>query len=229
MPGETTSGFEFFANTCLQRTMISTYVFAGRQLFLPARALAVSGPVSMRTNDVEDLDDAPEIEDAEGVHPRPGDRRPLHRGVEGGARHPEGAGEPRTRRTPSNCLLVVGLPASDTSDSPHTQSDDIEVGGQRGPRGARPACATSSSRLVAAGQRRRGVRDRPPAAIRAVRRPGPVQGLFGSSSQQSYVGRSRRRGSPGLSSTCTTEARSLRSGRGGFKGRQAVVMVRCKP
>ena len=31
-----------------------------------------------------------------------------------------------------NCLLVVSLPASDTSDSPHTQSDDIEVGGQRG-------------------------------------------------------------------------------------------------
>ena len=31
-----------------------------------------------------------------------------------------------------NCLLVVSLPASDTSGSPHTQSDDIEVGGQRG-------------------------------------------------------------------------------------------------
>ena len=31
-----------------------------------------------------------------------------------------------------NCLLVVSLPASDTSASPHTQSDDIEVGGQRG-------------------------------------------------------------------------------------------------
>ena len=43
-----------------------------------------------------------------------------------------------------NCLLVVSLPASDTSDSPHTQSDDIEVGGQRGPRRRSPACATSS-------------------------------------------------------------------------------------
>ena len=31
-----------------------------------------------------------------------------------------------------NCLLVVSLPASDTADSPHTQADDIEVGGQRG-------------------------------------------------------------------------------------------------
>lgn len=31
-----------------------------------------------------------------------------------------------------NCLLVVSLPASDTSASPHTQADDVEVGGQRG-------------------------------------------------------------------------------------------------
>ena len=31
-----------------------------------------------------------------------------------------------------NCLLVVSLPASDTSGSPHTQADDTEVGGQRG-------------------------------------------------------------------------------------------------
>ena len=31
-----------------------------------------------------------------------------------------------------NCLLVIGLPASDTSGSPHTQADDTEVGGQRG-------------------------------------------------------------------------------------------------
>lgn len=30
------------------------------------------------------------------------------------------------------CLLVISLPASDTSGSPHTQSDDIEVGGERG-------------------------------------------------------------------------------------------------
>jgi predicted AAA+ superfamily ATPase len=31
-----------------------------------------------------------------------------------------------------NCLLVVSLPASDTAVSPHSQADDVEVGGQRG-------------------------------------------------------------------------------------------------
>ena len=31
-----------------------------------------------------------------------------------------------------NCLLVISLPASDTSGSPHTHADDVEVGGQRG-------------------------------------------------------------------------------------------------
>jgi predicted AAA+ superfamily ATPase len=31
-----------------------------------------------------------------------------------------------------NCLLVISLPASDTQGSPHTQVDDVEVGGQRG-------------------------------------------------------------------------------------------------
>jgi len=30
------------------------------------------------------------------------------------------------------CLLVISLPASDTTCSPHTQSEDIEVGGERG-------------------------------------------------------------------------------------------------
>jgi hypothetical protein len=32
----------------------------------------------------------------------------------------------------NNCLLVISLPASDTPGSPHTQADDVEVGGQRG-------------------------------------------------------------------------------------------------
>ncbi len=32
----------------------------------------------------------------------------------------------------NNCLLVISLPASDTAGSPHSQSDDVEVGGQRG-------------------------------------------------------------------------------------------------
>jgi len=31
-----------------------------------------------------------------------------------------------------NCLLVISLPASDASGSPHTQADDVEVGGTRG-------------------------------------------------------------------------------------------------
>jgi len=31
-----------------------------------------------------------------------------------------------------SCLLVISLPASDTSGSPHTQTDDVEVGGIRG-------------------------------------------------------------------------------------------------
>ena len=32
----------------------------------------------------------------------------------------------------ANCLLVISLPASDTAQSPHTQADDVEVGGVRG-------------------------------------------------------------------------------------------------
>ena len=31
-----------------------------------------------------------------------------------------------------NCLLVISLPASDTTGSPHAQADDVEVGGARG-------------------------------------------------------------------------------------------------
>lgn len=31
-----------------------------------------------------------------------------------------------------NCLVVISLPASDTSGSPHTKADDVEVGGIRG-------------------------------------------------------------------------------------------------
>ena len=32
----------------------------------------------------------------------------------------------------NNCLLVISLPASDTTESPHAQADDAEVGGLRG-------------------------------------------------------------------------------------------------
>src|SRR5262249_2950294 len=35
-------------------------------------------------------------------------------------------------KSAKNCLLVISLPASDTSGSPHAQADDVEVGGQRG-------------------------------------------------------------------------------------------------
>ncbi|MGE3977829.1 MAG: Swt1 family HEPN domain-containing protein, partial [Nitrospira sp.] len=32
----------------------------------------------------------------------------------------------------NQCLLVISLPASDTTSSPHTHADDVEVGGERG-------------------------------------------------------------------------------------------------
>jgi predicted AAA+ superfamily ATPase len=35
-------------------------------------------------------------------------------------------------KSAKNCLLVISLPASDTTGSPHTQAEDVEVGGQRG-------------------------------------------------------------------------------------------------
>ena len=35
-------------------------------------------------------------------------------------------------RLAKQCLLVISLPASDTTGSPHAQADDTEVGGQRG-------------------------------------------------------------------------------------------------
>src|ERR1039457_6848546 len=42
------------------------------------------------------------------------------------------AGPHRSAKLVKNCLLVISLPASDTGASPHTQADDVEVGGQRG-------------------------------------------------------------------------------------------------
>jgi len=35
-------------------------------------------------------------------------------------------------KSAKNCLLVISLPASDMSGSPHTRADDVEVGGERG-------------------------------------------------------------------------------------------------
>ncbi len=37
-----------------------------------------------------------------------------------------------TAKAAKNCLVLISLPASDTATSPHAQSEDIEVGGQRG-------------------------------------------------------------------------------------------------
>ena len=55
-------------------------------------------------------------------------------------------------RAAENCLLLISLPASDTTGSPHAQADDVEVGGIRG-REALDRLRTSS-----AASSRRGVR-----------------------------------------------------------------------
>ena len=62
-------------------------------------------------------------------------------------------------RAAKNCLLVISLPASDTAGSPHTQADDVEVGGQRG-REALDRLRNVVGRLevlVATGERRRRI------------------------------------------------------------------------
>ena len=77
-----------------------------------------------------------------------------------------------------NCLLVVSLPASDTSGSPHMLTDDVEGRRPPRPRGARPpAQRRRPHRIVlAAGYGRGGLRDCAAAAVPAVHRPGAVQG-----------------------------------------------------
>ena len=57
-----------------------------------------------------------------------------------------------------NCLLVVSLPASDTQGSPHTQADDVEVGGQRG-REALDRLRNVVGRVESSGGRRARRRD----------------------------------------------------------------------
>ena len=52
-----------------------------------------------------------------------------------------------------NCLLVISLPASDTSGSPHTETDDGEVGGVGGREGLRSCVVGSSNRLLATSSR----------------------------------------------------------------------------
>ncbi len=73
-----------------------------------------------------------------------------------------------------NCLLVISLPASDTSGSPHTQADDVEVGGQRGP-GPPEKRGRQGRILVAPGKRGGRLRNRPPPSLRTDCRPCAVQ------------------------------------------------------
>ena len=75
-----------------------------------------------------------------------------------------------------NCLLVISLPASDTAGSPHTQADDVEVGGQRG-REALDRLRDVVGRVESSwrpAKCRRGFRDCTPTAIRAACRSGAV-------------------------------------------------------
>ena len=68
-----------------------------------------------------------------------------------------------------NCLLVISLPASDTRGSPHTQADDVEVGGQRG-REALDRLRNVIGRVeifMASCERGGRLRDRAAAAFRA--------------------------------------------------------------
>ena len=84
-----------------------------------------------------------------------------------------------TVKVTGNCLLVISLPASDTTDSgsPHTEADDAEVGGPSRTRRPGPAAqrAGPGGRAVEAGQRRGELRDRAPSAVRASRRGGRLQ------------------------------------------------------
>ncbi len=76
-----------------------------------------------------------------------------------------------------NCLLVISLPASDTSGSPHTRADDVEVGGQRGREALdrlRNVVGRIESSVRPAG--RGGLRDRAATALRAPVRAVAVQG-----------------------------------------------------
>ena len=78
----------------------------------------------------------------------------------------------------NNCLLVISLPASDTAGSPHTQADDVEVGGQRG-REALDRLRNVVGRIESSwrpGQCRGKLRDCAATPFRAVRRSCPIQG-----------------------------------------------------
>ena len=70
-------------------------------------------------------------------------------------------------RAAKNCLLLISLPASDVADSPRGETDDVEVGGVRGPRGTcSPAKRRRTCRVVVAPRKYRGgVRDRAASAV----------------------------------------------------------------
>jgi hypothetical protein len=71
-----------------------------------------------------------------------------------------------------NCLLVISLPASDTATSPHTQANDVEVGGTRGREALdRLRNVVGRSNRPGPGERRGRLRDRAPAPVRAAADP----------------------------------------------------------
>lgn len=77
-----------------------------------------------------------------------------------------------------NCLLVISLPASDVVGSPHTQADDVEVGGARG-REALDRLRNVVGRVESSwrpASAEEGLRDRAPATVRAPGRLRPLQG-----------------------------------------------------
>ena len=112
-----------------------------------------------------------------------------------------------------NCLLVISLPASDTVGLAPRPGRRRGGGRPARARGARPAaqCGWPRRVLVAAGERRGGVRDRAAPAVRAAGRPGAVQGprRGGAGLRRSSTGRSTRSFRPSAA-TPTTRSGSRR-------------------
>jgi hypothetical protein len=57
-------------------------------------------------------------------------------------------------KSAKQCLLVISLPASDTTGSPHAIADDVEVGGARGPPAPRKALKSSGGGSLSRSLRR---------------------------------------------------------------------------
>jgi hypothetical protein len=100
-----------------------------------------------------------------------------------------------------NCLLVISLPASDTAVSPHSQADDVEVGGSAGTGGPGPAAERDRSGgvLLAARQRRGRLRDRAAAAVRA---PGDIRAVQAAGRGGAGVRRALSHPAPGVPPEC---------------------------